>query len=87
MDQNDRLEAVVAATRSIMLPEVCFVRDLAEAFHCTEATVRSLIRKGEIPARRLGRRWVVERRALLRALTPDFVRFRLLSEEDHGTKI
>lgn len=84
MNEDERLRATIAATRSIMLPEVCFVRDLAVAFHCTEAAVRSMIRKGEIPARRLGRRWVIERRALLCSLTPDSARFRLVPPGSGG---
>lgn len=86
MGESDQLKATVAAARAVLLPEVCFVKDLAAAFHCSESGIRSLIRRGEIPARRLGRRWVVERRALLYALTPDAVRLRLLPLSDGGAR-
>jgi excisionase family DNA binding protein len=45
--------------------EVLTVREAAELLRVGEHTVRALAARGELPARRLGRRWRFSRRALL----------------------
>ena len=68
---NDhRLAATVAAARAISVPEVAVVEDLALYLRCSPATVRRLLRTGVLPGRKIGRRWVIERHALLRAVAP-----------------
>lgn len=72
-------------TRAILLPEICLVSDLAIALGRSEEAVRALIRRGRIPARKLGRTWVVPRAVLLRCLAPDDAGFRLLTDQGHQT--
>ena len=64
------LEAALAATRSVLLPEILDVADLALWMRCSESTARAHLRAGRIPGRRLGRRWLTTRQSLLRALDP-----------------
>jgi len=47
------------------------VREAAAWLGITELAVRSAIRRGDIPARRLGRQFLIPRRALEAILTPD----------------
>ena len=61
-------EAAAAAIRAVTLPDVCRVEHLAEPFGLTPGAVRKLLRQGRLPGRRVGRRWLVSRRALLRWL-------------------
>jgi len=65
---SQRSTAAVAATRTVLLPEILDLRDLAFWLRCSRSTARARLRSGEIPGRRLGRRWLITRTALLRAL-------------------
>jgi len=40
------------------------VNDVAEYLRLTSATVRTLARRGEIPAKKIGRQWRFQRREL-----------------------
>ncbi len=57
-----------AAARRILLPEVLDVQDLAFWLRCSPSFVRALLRAGELPGCRIGRRWLVTRAALLSRL-------------------
>lgn len=63
-----QLEAARAALRSIALPDICTVPVLAQHLHLSHSAIRSLIRQGAIPGRKLGRQWVVSRIELLGSL-------------------
>ena len=64
--------------RGLLLPELLFTSDLARVLHCSTSAARQLLRKGELPARKVGRRWVTARSFLLEWLDPASVRFRAL---------
>ncbi len=66
---DERANRVAAAARQILLPDVLAVEDLAPVLHLRPSAIRALIRRGAIPARKLGRRWLVTRAELLRALS------------------
>ena len=74
----------------LVLPDLLLVEDLAEKLRLSKSAVHNLLRRGTLPGKKLGRRWVVERGALLRALTPteaDTHQLTLLRgspEEDQG---
>ena len=53
-----------------VLPDLCLVEDLAVRLRMSESAVRTHLRSGAIPGRKIGRRWVVDREALLRTLAP-----------------
>ena len=57
-----------AALRSISLPDVATVEDLARILRLSRSTIRGHLRAGAIPGRKIGRRWLVSRPALLRWL-------------------
>lgn len=57
-----------ARLRRVVLPDLMVVEDVAAFLWLSPASVRRLIREGRIPAAKLGRRWIVERRSLLDAL-------------------
>lgn len=52
----------------LVLPDVATAETVALFLKTTPGAVRRLFRKGEIPARKLGKRWLVSRRALLMAI-------------------
>lgn len=66
---DTNLRAAVAATRSIVLPEICTVEDLARHLRASNATVRALIRRGVLPGRKIGRRWIATRADVLAAVS------------------
>ncbi len=68
LKSDDRVRAAIAATRSVMLPEVCLTEDLAASLRISLSAVRALLRSGQIPGRKLGRRWVVDRSSFLNSL-------------------
>lgn len=47
------------------LPPLLGVEELAEILGITTAGVRAMIRRRELPASKLGRRWIVRREAFL----------------------
>ncbi len=71
MEQRPDLDGLV-------LPDLLTVEVLARHLGRGPAAVRALLRRKVLPGRRIGRRWIVERRALLRALAPDFVQVRVV---------
>lgn len=52
------------------LPEVLWVEDLADILGLGQIQIRRKIRKGEIPAKRLGKRWYILREQLIATLRP-----------------
>ncbi|HET6203594.1 MAG TPA: helix-turn-helix domain-containing protein [Planctomycetota bacterium] len=54
-----------------LLPDLLVVEDLAGRLRRSPSAVRALLRAGALPGRKVGRRWVVEREALLQALAPE----------------
>jgi len=63
--------------RRVVLGDLVVVEDLAHYLRMSRAGVRALLRRGAIPGAKLGRRWVVDRRALLRAVAPSDARVRI----------
>lgn len=57
-----------AAARRVVMPDVLDVDDVAYWLRCSPALVRSLLKTRRIPGRRVGRRWLVTRAALLRVI-------------------
>ena len=53
------------ARSAAQVPDVLTPAQLAELLQVDEKTVRDLARRGEIPARKLGREWRFSRRAVL----------------------
>ena len=79
MDTTERATTVAAAAKSVFLPDVLLVEDLADVMRVTPAAVRALIRQGTIPGRKLGKRWLISRIEFLRSLTPPAATFRVVS--------
>ena len=71
LKSDDRVRAAIAATRSVMLPEVCLTEDLAAALRISLSAARALFRSGQIPGRKIGRRWVVNRGSFLDSLVSE----------------
>lgn len=63
--------AAAQAFRSVALPDICRVEDLASHLQLAPSTIRRALREGRLPGRRLGRRWLVSRSALLEWLRTD----------------
>jgi excisionase family DNA binding protein len=61
----------VAATRAVLLPEVLDVEALAYWLRCSPSSARAHLRAGRIRGRRIGRRWLISREAVLRALASE----------------
>lgn len=55
-------------TRSDPLPEILLPRDVARVFGISVHGARERMRRGRLPAVRLGGRWVLRRAALLQAI-------------------
>jgi len=53
------------AVESIYLPDILVAEELSSILRMTPAGVRAALRAGRIPGRRVGRRWLVSRTALL----------------------
>lgn len=70
------------------LPDLAVVEDLAQFLRLSRGGVRRLLRTGAIPGVKLGRRWLIERRALLRVVTPTDAAVRLhpLRQPDGGRR-
>lgn len=66
---SNSIQAAIAATRAIALPEVCLVEDIAQHLRRSPTAVRALIRSGRLPGLKVGRRWVLTREAVLAALS------------------
>lgn len=93
MGGTSHIEAAIAAAREIMLPDLLTVEDLAPRLKVTPGAVRRLLRTGVLPGRKVGRRWIVERRGLLLALSTSPVpalhlvqRDRPQGAESHGAE-
>lgn len=66
MDTNStHASALIQATRSVTVPDICDVEDAAFHLRTSFATVRRWMRDGTLPGAKLGRRWYVTREALL----------------------
>jgi len=62
---NHPPEAERGVRRSLYLPEVGTVEDIAEHLRMSPETVRRKLRDGTLVGRKVGRRWYITRRALL----------------------
>lgn len=82
MTPLERVAALAGAARSILLPDILTVEDLAPVLHLRPSAVRALIRRGAIPARKLGRRWLVARGELLRALSSPVATWRAVPPKE-----
>ncbi len=58
----------VTDVRQIFVPDILLIEDLCRVLRMTPSGARAALRAGRIPGRRLGRRWVVSREALLALL-------------------
>jgi excisionase family DNA binding protein len=65
---SHRSTAAVAATRTVLLPEVLDLGDTSYWLRCSKRYTRRLLREGRIHGRRVGRGWLVTRAELLRFL-------------------
>lgn len=54
----------------LVLPDVLAVEDLVTHLRRSPAAIRAHLRAGNIPGRKIGRRWLVDREALLATLSP-----------------
>lgn len=61
--------AATAAMRSVSLPDVCRVGHLSRMTGLSESAIRTLLRRGELPGRKVGRQWLISRDALIGWLT------------------
>ena len=69
-------EAAATALRSVSLPDVVTVRDLEDHIGLSGSTLRAHLRAGRLPGRRVGRRWLISRQALLAFLAENAVEAR-----------
>lgn len=54
---------------------------IAEFLNLPQSTVHRMLKRGQLPAKQIGKRWVSTRRALLQAVTPSEPRsLRLLAD-------
>jgi excisionase family DNA binding protein len=58
------------AARPLTRTDVLSTREVAELLDIPRSTVLELARRGELPARRVGRRWLFLRDRLAAAITP-----------------
>ncbi len=66
------MAAVTDGERSAMQDEIVWgVKEVAEVLHVLPRTIYELARKGEIPCRKVGRRFLIPRDALLEWLAGD----------------
>lgn len=72
--------------RLTLLPDVMVVQDLSPRLRMSDDTVRGHLRAGRLPGRKIGRRWIIERTALLEALSPANgpAPFRLVEGDEGG---
>ena len=62
---TSRAASAVAATRTVLVPDVLDASGASFWLHCSLPYVRSLLRSGRLAGRRVGRRWLITRTALL----------------------
>ena len=74
-------EAAVNALRSLSLPDIVSAERLAHHLNVSPTTVRAHLRRGDLPGRKIGRRWFVSRRDLLGFLEARPARLRRLQPE------
>ena len=66
---DERHNETVAAIRAVALPDVLLTEDVARVLRIGVSAARAILRKGIIPAKKIGRRWLVSRSELLRAIS------------------
>lgn len=71
------------ALRSVALPDIVTVEAYAAHTHQHPATVRAQLRAGLLPGRRVGRRWLIARLALIAHLSRPQPALRIVG--DRGT--
>ncbi len=54
--------------RTLLIPDLATVQDLAPFFKISVSGMRAMLRRGALPAKKVGRRWIVSRRFLLAAI-------------------
>lgn len=54
----------------LVLPDILTVEDLARYIPLSPTSIRAHLRAGRLPGRKIGRRWLIDREALLSYLSP-----------------
>lgn len=57
----------------LLLPDLIDVADLATRLNRSRRCVRQLLRRGDLPGKKIGGRWVILRIELLRSLSPNSI--------------
>jgi hypothetical protein len=65
---SERAAGIIAAARALHLPDILTAEALAGHLSCRPETVRRMFRSGELPGRKLGRRWFASKAEILRAI-------------------
>jgi excisionase family DNA binding protein len=65
-----RLAWTTPAARPLTRADILSTPELAELLGTPRSTVHELARRGDLPARRVGRRWLFLRERLVAAITP-----------------
>jgi excisionase family DNA binding protein len=63
-------QMATSAGRELRRTDVLSTREVAELLGIPRSTVHELARRGDLPARRVGRRWIFLRDRLAAAITP-----------------
>ena len=64
------IDAAQAELAKAGVPDVPSTNEVADLFGIPRSTVYELARRGDLPARRVGRRWIFLRDRLAAAITP-----------------
>lgn len=62
-------EAAKRALQSVSLPDICTVEAVGRMLGLSPSSVRAHLRSGRLPGKKVGRRWLIPRDALLRFLS------------------
>ena len=64
------IDATQAELAKAGVPDILSTNEVADLFGIPRSTVYELARRGDLPARRVGRRWIFLRDRLAAAITP-----------------
>ena len=65
MENTNQPATATQFLRALALPDICQVEDLASHLRQSPAAIRAALRRGQLPGRRVGKRWLISRAALL----------------------